>query len=212
MGLTISEAARLIDVKENVVRGYISTGKLAFDIQDGRIVIPRSAVEALLHPERQSVASESPGSSQAGRSPHEEALRSVLKELFVIEDQLDSRWDLFSENQKLHQLLRDKDGVLAERNAEIERLKREAMHQRRHATKEVEDRERAIEERLRGAEEEAARRVAREQELCNEKVALVDEHWARRVAEERERSTRGIAEAGKQEGFWARLVKMMTWS
>jgi excisionase family DNA binding protein len=212
MGLTIAEAARLLNVKENVVRGYIATGKLAFDIQGGQIVIPQAAVDAVMHPERMGTQSSPPPPTPVGRSPHEEALRSVLMELFAIEAQLENKWDLFSENQRLHRLLRERDKVLAERNAEIERLTRDLVIQKRFGEKEAQDGERTLEERLGDLREQTARQLSREQELCREKVSLMEQVWTRRLADEEERCARRLADARKHEGLWARLVKMMTWS
>jgi excisionase family DNA binding protein len=212
MGLTISEVARLLGVTENVVRGHIATGKLAFDVLGGQVVIPEAAVEALLHPGQRPFPAHSGGATAAGRPAQEEVLRSVLKELFAIQEQLDNKWGLVNENQRLQQLLRDKDRELAERNAEIDRLKRVATIHREIADKDLEDRERSLAEKLSMLEEQTARRLAREQEMCREHAARLEEQWARRLAEERERFARDMAEAQRREGFWARLVKMMTWS
>jgi|WetSurMetagenome_2_1015567.scaffolds.fasta_scaffold159238_2 excisionase family DNA binding protein len=212
MGLTITEAARLLNVKENVVRGYIATGKLAFDVQGGQLVIPQSAVDALMHPERTSTRSSTPLTTWVSRSAQEEAFRTVLKELFAIGEQLDNKWELFGENQRLHRLLRESDKVLAERNAEIERLKRELVVRKRLGEKEMEDGERTLDERLGALQEVAARQLAREQELCREKVSLLEQLWTQRLAEEAERCARQLADARKHEGLWARLVRMMTWS
>lgn len=213
MELTISEAARMLEVKENVVRGYIASGKLPFDLRDGQVVIPRAAIDALLKPERQHDAgSEPPPSPQKVRFPQEEALRSVLKELFSIEVQLEHKWELSNDNQRLLLELREKDRMLAQRNAEIDRLKRESAYHTAMAVRELEEREKMLEERLRLSEEHTAERLRREEELSHERVQLVEEQWSRRLAEEQEKAARALAEARKHDGLWTRLVKMLTWS
>ncbi len=212
MGLTIGETARLLGVSEHVVRGYLAAGKLPFGIRGACVVIPQAAVDAMLHPEKNLLPPETAPSARSGISAQEETVRAVLMELFRVQEQLEDRLDLVHENQRLHHLLRDKDRALAERNAEIDRLKRELIHQRGLAEMEVEQRRRTLEEKLIVLEEQASRQLALEQERCREELARSEEHWTRRLAEERERSARERADARRHEGFWARLTKMLTWS
>ncbi len=213
MDFTIIEAARVLEVKENVVRGYIAAGKLPFDIRDGQVVIPQSAVDAMLKPERkQGSEGTPPPSPQKVRFPQEEALRSVLRELFSLQEQLEHKWELFTANQRLLQELRDKDRMLAQRSAEIDRLKRESAYQKAMAERELEEREKMLEERRRLSEEQLSERLRHEEELSRERARLVEEEWTRRLAEEQEKAARAVAEARKHDGLWTRLVKMLTWS
>ncbi len=213
MDFTITEAARALEVKENVVRGYIAAGKLPFDIRDGQVVIPQSAVDAMLKPERKQDPGGSPPSTpQKVRFPQEEALRSVLRELFSIQEQLELKWELSSANLRLLQELRDKDRMLAQRSAEIDRLKRELAHHKAMAERELGEREKLLEERLRVSEEQLSERLRHQEELSRERSRLVEEEWTRRLAEEQERAARAVAEARKHDGLWTRLVKMLTWS
>lgn len=212
MGLTISETARLLGVKEHVVRGYLAEGKLAFGVAGGRVTIPQAAVDALLHPGLRPLPSDPALSTRSGLSAQEDTVRAVLTELFLVQEKLEERLELLHENQRLHQLLRDKDRALAERNAEIDRLKRDLIQQRGLAERQIEDRQRSLDAKRVILEEQTAQRLAREQELCREQVARLEEQWAERLAEEQERSVRERTDARRHDGFWARFLKMLTWS
>jgi excisionase family DNA binding protein len=264
MHLSIKEAAHLLNVSENKVRGYILSGKLVVERKGRQILIPEAQLKALVDAE-ELLREETPQSSldPVSRDSGENPLEVVLNRLTALEAQVTEKWRMDAENQRLHEVMREQDRQLAEKNLDMEKLQRDLVYQKRLGEKEIEDHRQALEEKLALIEKEASKRVARERELLEQKLALMEEEaskraaherelleqrlieerniWSERLAQEQERTAREhelieqklteernicsgrlaqeqerfaqkLAAMQNQEGFWSRLLKMITWS
>lgn len=237
MSLTLKEAARLLGLSENRVRSYIASGKLAVERKGRQILIAETELRTLALTEK-SLENREHGANPEGEivptaSPGD-ALAHIVAHLTALENQLLEKWQMVVENQRLHQLLRDQDRQLAEKDLELEKLRRDLLYQQRLAEKELEDQRLAFQERFTRMEQEATIRTTQERErtekaLAHERQSWADnlarereqteqilaqerQHWAEKLAQEQERFARMLATVRSQEGFWARLVRMITWS
>jgi excisionase family DNA binding protein len=224
MYLSIKEAARLLNVSEKKLRDYISSGRLSVERKGKQILVSQSQLKALIDTgeDRESEASQADLDCPPAPS-REEALELVLGRLAAIEGQINEKWHIFTENQRLHQAIREKDMELAARKLEIEKLHRDLVYQKRICEKEIEDYRLAQQEKLALMEKEASERMAGEREqlekrlieersICSEKLAVERSAWSEKLAQEQERFAQRLAAMRDQEGFWSRLMKMITWS
>jgi excisionase family DNA binding protein len=213
MYLSIKEAARLLNVSENTVRGYISSGRLSVERKGKQILVSQSQLKTLIDagkdPENEASRADLDRPSAPSR---EEALDVVLSRLAALEGQITEKWQLFTENQRLHQQICERDQELAARKLEIEKLRRDLVYQKRLCEKEIEDHRLAQQEKWALMEKEASEQMARERERLEERLIEERSIWSEKVAQEQERFAQRLAAMRDQEGFWSRLMKMITWS
>jgi excisionase family DNA binding protein len=213
MHLTIKEAARLLNVSENKVRSTIASGKISVERKGRQILIAESQLKALLDAEK-GLEDEAcqPGSERVRKPSREDVLEDISRRLMALEGQIMEKWQLSVENQRLHQLILEQGQELAERKLEIEKLRRDLVYQKRLCEKELEDRRQALQEKWALIEKEMAERMAQDRERLEQRLIEERNLWTERLAEEQERYARQLAAMHNQEGFWARLMKMITWS
>ena len=149
MYLSIKEAARLLNVSENKVRGYISSGRLVVERKGKQILVSQSQIQALIDAEKGLENEASQASLDRPSAPsREEAFELLLSRLAALEGQIIEKWQIFTDNQRLHQLIREQDQELAEENLEIEKLRRDLVYQKRLCEKEIEDHRLAHQEEM----------------------------------------------------------------
>ena len=213
MHLSIKEAARILNVSENKVRGYILSGKLLVERKGRQILIPESQLKAFAaadKPVEEVVSQENlDGTSVLS---HEDSLEVILSRLASLEAQVTEKWQEDAENKRLRELLREQDRRLAEKDLELEKLRRDLVYQKRLSEKEVEDQRLALEEKWALIEEEAAKRAAQERDLLEQRLIQERDRCSERLAQQQERFAQELAAMRNQEGFWSRLMKMITWS
>ena len=213
MHLSIKEAARILNVSENKVRGYILSGKLVVERKGRQILIPKAQLKALVDAEEHRREEAPPLSlDPVSRDSREEPLEVILNRLASLEVQVTEKWRMDAENQRLRELVREQDRQLAEKDLEMAKLQRDLVYQKRLCEKEIEDHHLAMEERLALMEKEASKRAAHERELLEQRLTEERNMWSERVAQEQERFAQKMAALHDQEGFWSRLIKMITWS
>jgi len=213
MYLSIKEAARLLNVSENEVRGYISSGKLSVERKGRQILISESQLKAIIDAEKGLENEVSKTSlDRPSASSYKEAFDLVLSRLAALEGQLIEKWQMFTENQRLHQLIRDQDQELAEKKLNIEKLRRDLVYQKRLCEKEIEDHHLALQEKWALMEKEASEAMARERERLEQRFIEERSVWSEKLVQEQERFTQKLTAMRDQEGFWSRLMKMITWS
>lgn len=157
----------------------------------------------------------SAGPSRAGArqlSMSDSFLRPLTERIEAMEKELLERLDLLCENRKISEELRRKEGEIARKEVEIETLKRDLVYQKRLLEKEIEDRMRSLDEKWALMDREVAERVARERDEFENRLARERSIWSERLVREQEKYAAGLAELQTKEGFWARLVRMLTWS
>ena len=215
MHLSIKQAARLLNVTENKVRSYIVSGKLSVQRQGRRILIPEAQLKALTSEEQGAEDLEAQGNfdpAMALTPSGRDALDVIMNRLAALEAQIIDKWQTFADNQHLHQLLRQQDRQLAEKDLEIEKLRRDLLYQKKLCEKELEDHRLALQEKWALMEKEASERIAQERERLEQRLKQERDIWSEKLAQEQERFAQMLAAARNQEGFWSRLMKMITWS
>jgi excisionase family DNA binding protein len=213
MHLSIKEAARILKVSENKVRGYILSGRLVVERKGRQILIPEAQLKALVEAEQRLEEDASQKNlDRDSTHSHEASLDVILNRLASLEAQIVEKGQMGAENQSLHQLVREQDRQLAEKDLEIEKLRRDLVYQKRLCDKEIEDRRLALEERWALMEQEASKRAAQERELLEQRLIQERNIGSERLAQQQERFAQEVAAMRNQEGFWARLMKMITWS
>lgn len=213
MHLSIKEAARILNVSENKVRGYILSGKLLVERKGRQILIPEAQLKALVDAEAH-LQEEAPQSSldSVSMDSGKEPLEVILSRLASLEAQVNDKWQKDVEIKRLHELVREQDRRLAEKDLELEKLRRDLVYQKRLSEKEVEDRRLALEAKWALLEQEASKRAAHERELLEQRLLQERNMCSERLAQQQERLAQELAAMRHQEGFWSRLMKMITWS
>lgn len=145
-------------------------------------------------------------------SMNESLVRPVLDRIESMEKEFSEKLDLLAENRRLSGEVRRLDQELARRDVEIEKFKSELVYQKRLLEKEIEDRRRALEERWALMDREVSDRVAREREEFERRLASERSIWSERLKQGEEKFASDLAELQKKEGFWSRLIRMLTWS
>jgi excisionase family DNA binding protein len=213
MVLSIKEAARLLNVSENKVRGYISSGRLSVERKGKQILVSESQIHALIDAEKSFENEASQATIDRPSVPsREKAFELLLGRMAALEGQIIEKWQIFTENQRLHQLIREQDLELAARKLEIEKLRRDLVYQKRLCEKEIEDHRLAHQEKWALMEKEVSEQMARERERLEQRVIEERSIWSEKLAQEQERFAQRLAVMREQEGFWSRLMKMITWS
>jgi excisionase family DNA binding protein len=215
MHLSIKEAARFLNVSDHKVRGYIAAGRLSVERKGRQILIPQAQLRNLLDAEKgfeDPTPSASPEDHTSTPSINE-ALEAISNRLAGVEAQIAEKWQqLVAENDRLQELLREHARHIADKDLEIEKLRRDLVYQKRLCEKELEDRRQALEEKRALMAREASEKIARERELLEQRLIQEQQMWSERFAQEQERYAQKLAAMRDQEGFWARLMKMITWS
>jgi excisionase family DNA binding protein len=213
MLLSVKEAARLLDVSENKIRGYISSGRLSVERKGKQVLVSQTQIQALIHAEKDLVKNTSPEElNHSSASSSEGALDLVLSRLAALEGQIIEKWQLLTENQRLQQQIREQDRELAARKLEIEKLRRDLLYQKRLCEKEIEDHRLAQQEKWALMERDASEQMARERERLEQRLMEERTVWSEKLAQEQARFAQRLAAMREQEGFWSRLMKMITWS
>lgn len=225
MDLSIKEVARILNVSETTVRNHIASGKLPARRKGRQVRVSRSDLSIFASsPSCKSITPEENADDPVGtQSLRSEDLQAVVDRISGLEEQMRRFHELLTENRLLSKQLKDLEQEIARKDLEIEKLRRDLVYQSRIQKKELEDHQKIIQEKWSVMEKEAAERIAREREhfesrlvqeqgLWSERLALEQSQWAERLAQERENHARKLHEATRQEGFWSRLLKMMTWS
>ena len=215
MHLSIRQAARLLNVTESKVRNYIVSGKLSIERKGRRILIPEAQLKAFTSAQQGPEEVESQENfdpamllTPSGR----DTLDLIMNRLAALEGQIIEKWQTHAENQHLQQLLRQQDRLLAEKDLEIEKLRRDLLYQKKLCEKELEDHRLALQEKWTLMEKEASERIAQERERLEQRLKQERDIWSEKLTQEQERFAQLLAAARNQEGFWSRLMKMITWS
>jgi len=145
-------------------------------------------------------------------SAAEALIRPIVERIAALEKEVSDRLSLLGENRRLMEELRLRDREIAQKNTEIETLKRDIVYQKKLLEKEIEDRMRVLDERRALMDREFSGRIARERDEFERRLAAENDAWSDRLAREQEKHEANLAEARTKEGFWSRLVKMLTWS
>ncbi len=130
----------------------------------------------------------------------------------LLQSTLDEKWDLLARNQHLHlEILRLKEEI-TRREVEIQSLRRDLSQQQSSHEREMEEYQRRLQERYNQQQTETSRRLATEKARFEERLVWTENRCSEALERAREDHAQALARAMEREGFWARLVRMMTWS
>jgi hypothetical protein len=138
--------------------------------------------------------------------------QDLLDRLGALEEQLAKRLDLGQKNQELHQALLAAEQEAMARCAEVERLKNELLVQKRAWERELESQQRLQQEKEALLRQETADKLALAQKFHDRQLLLEQERYLERSGRERERTARQLDDMHRDEGFWARVMRLLTWS
>jgi excisionase family DNA binding protein len=215
MLLSIKEVAGILEVSEKSVRNLIASGKLAAERVGRRVLVRKDLLESLL------AGSRVGGSTFVGSdilnncgddSSTSKGLEMVMDRLTILEKQVQDLASLIRENNDHFHELREKDALLAQKEVELEKLRRDILYQQRICEKEIEHCRKHHDEQCALSREEFAEKLALERHYLEEKLAVENAIWSERLAREQESFNLKLLEIKEREGLWAKLVKMMTWS
>lgn len=225
MDLSVKEVARILNVSETTVRNHIASGRLPARRKGRQVRVSRSDLSVFTtSPRCESITPEgNAGVPVSTLGLRNEDLQTMADRISGLEEQIRRFNELLTENRMLSKELKNREQEIARKDLEIERLRRDLVYQSRIQEKELTDHQKIIQEKWSVMEKEAAARIAREREyfesrlvqeqgLWSERLVQEQNQWAERLAQERENHARKLHEATRQEGFWSRLLKMMTWS
>lgn len=215
MDLSILTVARALDVSENTVRDYIASGKLRAERKGQHLFISESALRAFMDAEEKAAEEETSAAAVEQSepvAPSREMLQPIMYRLLALQKQFEEKMDLLKENQRLSEELKQRERELLLKGYEIEKLEHDLIYQKRLQDKELENHQIILEEKWAVLQKEASERIAQERKHIDEMLAMQERRWVEKLAEEKELLARQMAEAGRREGLWSRLIKMMTWS
>ncbi len=212
MGLTLKQASKTLGMTEDEVMELVSAGRLKADSTGNRLKFDESEIEALAPAEQAPAPDARPAGKPRQMSMPEALVRPVLDRMAALEAQVAEKLDLLAENRRLTEEIRHADRELASKDTEIEKLKRDLVYQKKLLEKEIEDRMRVLDEKWALMDREVSERIAREREEFEARLARERSTWSDRLAAEQEKFEADLARMRSKEGFWTRLLRMLTWS
>lgn len=213
MPLTIKEAARRFQISEEKIRSFILSGELPVERRGRQILISELDLQPLID-DAQQIAGDPIVDALASQleSFREDLLKRLEDRLSALQQALDDLRKTQAERESFQELRRRMDRDLVEKDLELERLKRDLVYQQRLHEKELADQGVVFQEKWAVLEREAAERVRRERERTEQAVEEERRLWSERLAHQEQRFADRLAEMQDREGFWSRLMKMITWS
>ncbi|NTU47376.1 MAG: helix-turn-helix domain-containing protein [Syntrophobacteraceae bacterium] len=214
MDLSVREVARILKVSETTVRGYIASGRLSAHRRGRQILVSQKDLKTFSGQpsEHTEARGDCPAPAAGDNSSPKGGRQPVLDRMSTLEKRVEHIAALLSENSRLSEELRKRDRELVSKEVEMEKLRLDLEFQKRLHEKEMEDQARIFQERWSLMEKETAEKIAREREHLESRLTQEKNLWSERLAQEKESFTQRLFEAHRQEGFWSRLMKMMTWS
>ena len=209
MDLSVKEAAHILDASERTVRNYISSGRLPAKRKGRQLFVPEEALQVFMQAAARPAQENFANTASMQLSLSTEALEPIIERFSGLEKKLEQ---LLLENQRLLQESQQKDQALAQKDLEIEKLQRDLVYQKRLFEKELEDQRRFLDEKWTILQKENEERINLERKHFEEKLTLEQHRWSEKLANQKEQHAQMIVEVQNQEGFWSRLIKMMTWS
>jgi hypothetical protein len=213
MPLTIKEAARRFGISELAIKNHIVSGQLTVERKGRQVLLDEGALAALVQREQpidRNVGHQvAPSWLEAFRT---ETLKFFSDRLEILEKSMLERKLLQKENQSLQEALVQQQREISQKELEIAKLQRDLLYQQRIHEKEIQEHALRFEEKSALVQQQAADRWARERERIEQVLEEERRLWSDRLAQEQERYAHKLAEIRSQEGFWARLMRMITWS
>ena len=210
MGVSLKQVSKILNMTRNEVMDLVAAGKLKAERKGKGLTVDEADLWAFLSrfkPETEAAVS--------GR-PRQVSLPEIMagplvERISTLEKALSEKLDFLAENKRIELELDRAHLDIADRDAEIEKLKG-GMTGRTLVEREAEDRVRALDEERAQMEREVSERISRERDEFETILQAERTLWSERLAKERSRFEAELEQLKKKEGFWARIVRMLTWS
>lgn len=213
MDFSAKETDKIIGVNESAAPERLRSGQPSTGPAEVKMCSPEEELEPNGRGDAQPMGSAADAEDAGGGFEQcPDVVKPVLERLSLLENQMEEQWNLLRENRRLSEELRRMEKELSGKDVEIEKLRRDLLYRQRLFEKELEDNRRSFQEKCELIERDAAGKAALEREYLEKMMATEQSVWAERLAQEKERYERNLAESQREEGFWSKLMKMMTWS
>jgi hypothetical protein len=138
--------------------------------------------------------------------------KELIDRLGTLEVRLADRMELEHKYREILEELRGTEQQLVQRVLEVERLRNELVQQKRVWEKELEGQRRLLEENVALIKQESVEKLIMAQQYYDKQLQLHQESHNERSGREKDRFRQKLVDYQRQESFWSRLMRMITWS
>jgi excisionase family DNA binding protein len=213
MPLTIKEAAKRFGISEPAIKNHIVSGQLTVERKGRQVLLDEGELTALVQREHEidenACHPVAPAWLESFRAQTFGFLADQIEILAksMLELKLSQK-----ENQSLHEAVVQHQQEISKKELEIAKLQRDLLSQQRIHEKEIQEHKVRFEEKWALMQQHTADQLARGREVHERMLEEERRSWSDRLVQEQERFAHKLAEIRSQEGFWARLMRMITWS
>ncbi len=211
MGVSLKQASKILNMTRDEVMDLVAAGKLKAERKRKRLTIEESDLWVFLSRIKPEIEAAVPSRPRQISLP-EMLAGPLIERISALEKQIAEKLDLLAENGRLAQELRQAHLDIAGRDTEIEKLRGDMVYQKQLLENEVEDRTRLLDEKWALMDREISERISRERNEFETKLQAERTLWSERLANERRAFELKIAQLQTKQGFWTRLMKILTWS
>jgi len=211
MGVSLKQASKILNMTRNEVMDLLTSGELKAERKRKGLIIEESDLGLFLSRTKPQI--ETGQSSRPRQVSLPQMLAGQLMEhISAMKTELSEKLDLLAENRQLAQELSRVRLDIASRDAEIEKLKTDTFQQKKLMEKENEDRMRVLAEERMLMEKQVSERVSRERDAFEKTLQAERTLWSERLEHEQLLFQSELNQLKTKQGFWTRLMKMLTWS
>jgi hypothetical protein len=211
MGVSLKQASKILNMTRNEVMDLVTSGELKAERKRKGLIIEESDLGLFLSRTKPQIETGPSCKPRQVSLPHM-LVGPLMEHISAMKTELSEKLDLLAENRQLAQELSQARLDIANRDAEIEKLKSDAFQQKRLAEKEIEDRMRILAEERMLLEKQVSERVSRERDAFDKTLQAERTLWSERLEHEQRHFQSELNQLKAKQGFWTRLMKMLTWS
>jgi len=205
MGVSLKQVSKILNMTRNEVIDLVAAGKLKAERKGKGLTVEEPDLWVFLSRLKSETDATVPGRPRQVSLP-EMMAGPLVERISALEEALSEKLDLSAENKRLELELHDARLDIADRDAEIEKLKGAMSGQETLVEKEALDEEREQMER------EVSERISRERDEFETILRAERTLWSERLANERSRFEAELEQLKTKDGLWARFIRMLTWS
>lgn len=205
MGVSLKQVSKILNMTRNEVIDLVAAGKLKAERKGKGLTVEEPDLWVFLSRLKSETDATVPGRPRQVSLP-EMMAGPLVERISALEEALSEKLDLSAENKRLELELHEARLDIADRDAEIEKLKGAMSGQETLVEKEALDEEREQMER------EVSERISRERDEFETILRAERTLWSERLANERSRFEAELEQLKTKDGLWARFIRMLTWS
>jgi len=205
MGVSLKQVSKILNMTRNEVIDLVAAGKLKAERKGKGLTVEEPDLWVFLSRLKSETDATVPGRPRQVSLP-EMMAGPLVERISALEEALSEKLDLSAENKRLELELHEACLDIADRDAEIEKLKGAMSGQETLVEKEALDEEREQMER------EVSERISRERDEFETILRAERTLWSERLANERSRFEAELEQLKTKDGLWARFIRMLTWS